>query len=65
MNKKWQVYNVNEAQVEEIINNNNVNKLIATILSNRGITNQKDIDIFLNPTRQDFHNPYQRSAGII
>ena len=21
MNKKWQVYNVNEAQVEEIINN--------------------------------------------
>ena len=59
MNKKWQVYNVNEAQVEEIINNNNVNKLIATILSNRGITNQKDIDIFLNPTRQDFHNPYQ------
>ena len=33
MNKKWQVYNVNEAQVEEIINNNNVNKLIATILS--------------------------------
>lgn len=46
MNKKWQVYNVNEAQVEEIINNNNVNKLIATILSNRGITNQKILTYF-------------------
>lgn len=58
MNKKWQVYEVNEEQVEKIIRENNVNKLIATILSNRGIVNKEDINVFLNPSRNDFHDPY-------
>lgn len=58
MNKKWQVYDVNEEQVEKIINENNVNKLIATILSNRGIIEKEDINVFLNPSRNDFHDPY-------
>ncbi|MBR3002310.1 MAG: single-stranded-DNA-specific exonuclease RecJ [Clostridia bacterium] len=58
MNKKWQVYEVNEAQVEKIIQENNINKLIATILSNKGIIEKEDINKFLNPTRNDFHNPY-------
>ena len=58
MNKKWQVYEVNEEQVEKIIRENNVNKLIATILSNRGIINKEDINVFLNPSRNDFHDPY-------
>ena len=59
MNKKWQVYNVDEAKVEEIQKQNNINKLIATILSNRGITKKEDIEIFLKPTRNDFHDPYK------
>ena len=59
MNKKWQIYNVDEEKVEEIQKENNVNKLIATILSNRGITEKKDIEIFLNPKRNDFHDPYE------
>lgn len=59
MNKKWQVYDVNEEEVKKIINENNVNKLIATILSNRGIVEKEDINMFLNPSRKDFHDPYQ------
>lgn len=58
MNKKWQIYNVNEEQVGKIEKENNVNKLIATILSNRGITESKDIKTFLSPTRHDFHDPF-------
>lgn len=58
MNKKWEVYNVDETKVEEIIKNYNVNKLIATILANRNITDKFDIDKFLNPTRNNFHDPY-------
>lgn len=58
MNKKWQIYETNEEQIEKIIEENNVNKLIATILSNRGIVEKEDINVFLNPSRNDFHNPY-------
>ena len=58
MNKKWQIYDVDEEQVNKISKENNINKLIATILSNKGITNAEDIDKFLNPKRNDFHNPY-------
>lgn len=58
MNKKWQYYNENEQEVEEIIEKFKINKLLATILVNRGITNEQDVKIFLEPTRKDFHNPY-------
>lgn len=59
MNKKWQYCNnAEEKKVEEIIEKFQINKLLANILVNRGIVEEKDIKIFLEPTRQDFHNPY-------
>ncbi len=59
MNKKWQVYEVNEEKVEKISKENNINKLIATILANKGIEKKEDIYKYLSPTRNDFHDPYQ------
>ena len=59
MNKKWQIYEVNENEVEQISKENNINKLIATILSNRGINTKEKIEKYLTPTRKDFHNPYE------
>lgn len=58
MNKKWQYYNQNEEQIQQIANKFKINKLLAGILVNRGIVNEKDIKIFLEPTRGDFHDPY-------
>lgn len=58
MLKKWQVYEINEEQIEKISKENNLNKLIATILSNKGITQKEEIERFLNPTRKDFRDPY-------
>lgn len=61
MNKKWQYYNqANQAeeQIKEIIEKFKINRLLATILINRNITNEEDIKIFLEPTRKDFHDPY-------
>ena len=57
MNKKWQLYDLNEVKVEKISEKFNINKLLASILVNRNIQEDK-IDVFLNPTRQDFHNPF-------
>ena len=59
MTKKWQIYQVEEEKIEEFIKKYNLNKLLATILVNRGITEEKQIYKFLNPKRNDFYNPYE------
>lgn len=56
MKSKWEYYKTDENKVKEIQEQYNVNSLIATILANRNIDN---IKTYLNPTRHDFHNPYQ------
>ena len=58
MNKKWQFYDCDEEKIEEFSKKYNVNKLLATILINRNIINKEDVRIFLNPNRNDFHDPY-------
>lgn len=59
MKKKWQVYQANEDQVERLQKEYNLNKLLATILSNRGIIEEEQIRKFLNPKRSDFYDPYE------
>lgn len=58
MNKKWQIYQTNEEQIEELKSKYGLNELLATILSNRNITEEEQIRLFLNPTRNDFYDPY-------
>ena len=57
MKKEWQLYETNEEEIQKISKKYNVNKLIALVISNRKIK-EKDIPIFLSPTRNDFHNPF-------
>lgn len=58
MNKRWQLYQVENEKVDEIQKKYNINKLLAIILINRGITEEEQIVKFLNPKRDDFYNPY-------
>ena len=59
MNKKWQIYQTDENKVKEIQEKYKINKLLATILVNREITEKRQIEKFLNPKRNDFYNPYE------
>ncbi len=58
MNKKWEFFNSEEQQIKKIAEKHNISELLATVLVNRGIVNDEEIRIFLNPTRNDFHDPY-------
>lgn len=58
MNKKWEYYEPNEEKIKEISEKNNISKLLAKILVNREITEEKQIETFLNPTRNDFYDPF-------
>ena len=59
MNKKWQIYQTDENKVKGIQEKYKLNKLLATILVNREITEKSQIEKFLNPKRNDFYNPYE------
>lgn len=58
MNKSWQYYETNNELTEQISNKFNINKLLAQILINKGITEEKEIEIFLNPKRENFYDPF-------
>ncbi len=58
MNKKWEVHRIEEKDINKICEENNLSKLVSSILISRQITSKEDIRKFLNPTREDFHNPF-------
>lgn len=61
MTKKWQIYETNtetQEKIKELEEKYQINKLLATILVNRNITEPEKLKIFLHPTRNDFHDPF-------
>ena len=61
MNKKWEYIELDNEKiknVEKIEDEYGISNLLAKILVNRNLTKKEDIDLFLKPTRHDFHNPY-------
>ncbi len=58
MNKKWECYEIEEAQVNSLIEKYKLNSILAKILVNKGITEKEDIELFVNPTRKDFYDPF-------
>lgn len=58
MNKKWEYLSADENLIKDIVEKFKVSELLATILVNRGIKEYEDIEIFLHPTRNNFHDPF-------
>ena len=61
MTKKWQIYETKpetQEKIKELEEKYQINKLLATILVNRNITEPEKLKIFLHPTRNDFHDPF-------
>lgn len=58
MNKKWEYYSSDEKSIDEVIEKFKVNRLLATILVNRGIIEEEKIRKFLEPMRDDFYDPF-------
>ncbi len=56
MNKKWEFYDINTNEVEELRRKYNVSNLVATVIHNKNLSSS--VDVFLNPTRKDFYDPF-------
>jgi len=58
MNKKWVCNEINLEKAKEIKEKYNLTDLVAGILVKRGILDDKEINKFLEPTRNDFYDPF-------
>ncbi len=58
MNKKWEFYNSDVGKIKEISEKFGISELLSAVLVNRNIVGDEDVKLFLNPTRNDFHDPY-------
>lgn len=58
MNKKWKINDTQTDIAEKIANEFNISRLVANIIANKGLKDKKEIEIFLNPTRKDFYDPF-------
>ena len=58
MNKKWEYRNIDQDKVKEIAEKFYISELISSVLVSRGITEEDEIRIFLDPTRDDFYDPF-------
>lgn len=58
MNQKWVCHNLDQEHIDEITRVNNISRLLASILVSRNLTTEDNVRMFLNPTRNDFHDPF-------
>lgn len=56
--KSWQFYEENSELAEEISNKFKISKLLAQILINKNVTKDDEIEVFLNPKRNNFYDPF-------
>ena len=57
MNKKWEGYKINEEEVSQIAKNHNISELMAKVIMNRNIPEEK-IESFLHPKLNDLYDPF-------
>jgi len=58
MNRKWVCNEISVEKVDELKKNHNLTDLLASILVKRNIIEKDEIDVFLEPTRNDFYDPF-------
>lgn len=58
MNKKWECYEVDEDRVNKLVEKYHLSRILATIIVNRNVDKDGQVDKFLEPTRNDFYDPF-------
>ncbi len=60
MNKKWEIYEINQEKIKDVALKYNISEILATVLINRNIIKSDEyVKTFLEPTRNDFHDPFK------
>lgn len=57
MNKKWQYVDIDKENAKRIAEKFGINEITAGIIANKHLTDEQ-IQIFLEPTRNNFYDPF-------
>ena len=57
MNKKWKLKENDNNRIAEISKKFNLTYIVSQKLAEKNLSDE-EIKVFLNPTRKDFHNPF-------
>ncbi len=58
MNKKWEYNSIDTNKINEISKKYNISNLLSAVLINKNIVEDDEVRLFLEPTRNDFHDPF-------
>ena len=58
MRPRWEYCKIDDNIIKNLQQSLNIGKLLAIAIANRGLV-KEDLQIYLNPTRHDFHNPFE------
>ena len=58
MKKIWEFYKKDNEVIDNIANKFEVSKMLATVLANRGLKDEEELKIFLEPARNNFYDPF-------
>ncbi len=58
MNKKWECKTGNQEEIQALAKEFQISTLLATILVNKQLVDKEEMEVFLNPRRSDFHDPF-------
>ena len=58
MNKKWKLKENNNSRIADISKKFNLTYIVSQKLAEKNLSDE-EIKVFLNPTRKDFHNPFE------
>ena len=58
MNKRWEYCEPDRGIVKKIAGDFGISEILARVLVNRDITKEEEIEIFLNPKRTNFYDPF-------
>lgn len=58
MNKQWEVFETDEEKAKLISEKFNLSMFISRLLVNKGIIEDNEISVFINPTRNNFYDPF-------
>ena len=53
-NNRWTIFNKDYSQLKDL----NIDERILKVLVNRDINTKEDIEMFLNPSLEKFHDPF-------
>lgn len=57
-NKIWKLHDSNHKEIDRVVKEHGISEILATLLVHRGLVEPTQVNMFLNPDRSNFYDPF-------